>query len=224
MKGLDMKIIRTRLAGQAPAKTDPAQRKADLLARIAAASALLAWLALAGDALAQGATPGANQWAPGAGSAPTQGNQTGNQTWSPANPGLQFAPPDLEQQLSATGPTTVVRETVVTPATSQIYAPPGTATTTLPAPAAPATPGYGLPATVPYGYPYGYGYGALPYAGAGLGAPYSGAWPYGLPYAPGLGAWPLGYGLTYPAADVWSPPLAGYGGLPLFGGSPFGFW
>ena len=229
----------------------------DMLVRVIAALAVLAWLMLAGDALAQGT----NQWAtaPAAPLAaplqtpvaePAQPWSSGDMQSAPV-----YAPADLEQRLSdgtmsTVAPPAAVPAAPATPAPAgPVYAPAGTATSTRPArQTAPAVaPGYGAaPAQTqqPYGYqpqPYGYGaqaqpYGALPqlygYPGQtyGYALPMTG-YPFGLgaggypgiaPAPGGWGGYPGAYTTGYPGG--FFGPGSGYGGIPFFGGSPFGFW
>lgn len=208
--------------------------KPDMFGRIMAILALLAWLVLASDALAQDA----NQWAPEWGLQAPVAPDTG-QVWS-ADQGAAslYAPVDLDQQLaSGSLKAPVAQAPQGAPAQAPIYAPAGTATSLLTPPspsvsvAAPPYPGATMAPGVspyggvlpydqpfaqtypqPYGQPYaqpGYGY-APPYAGAPGQGPYQGLYP-GI--APGLGPWVGPFG---------SPGT--YGGLPFFGASPFGFW
>ena len=213
----------------------------DVFGRVTAAMAILAWLVLAGDAFAQGT----NQWAPTdtpqAKAAPASGQVWNSGTGGQA--GTVYAPADLDQQLvNGTLKAPVAPVAAPTAAPQQpVYAPAGTATSRLGAPAqayggqpmAPSAPMVRGNAPVyapPQGYtpqaypaqPYGYGqpYGQ-PYGMPGFGYPYSGA--QGYPGAVGSGFFP---GIT-PSPGGWGSPYngpSGFNGVPFFGGSPFGFW
>ena len=209
----------------------------DILGRVTAALAVLAWLVLAGDALAQGT----NQWAPTEPGQP-QPAPSGQVWGGTGGGGAVYAPADLDQQL-ANGTLKAPAAPASAPAVPQqpVYAPAGTATSRLSAPvapnqapaapqqpygaplgAAPGAPAYGYPSQ-PYGQAYALPY-LQPYAQpgyGGYGTPY-----YGVPGYPGATG-PGFYPGVAPGLGGWGTPYSGpggYGGVPFFGGSPFGFW
>ncbi len=213
-------------------KSKPLLRRArreepDILGRVTAALALLAWLVLAGDALAQGT----NQWAP----APVPQPAPSGQVWGGSGGGgAVYAPADLDQQLANGTLTAPVAPAPAGVPQPPVYAPEGTATSRLGTPVAPppatAAPAYGYPAqplgqpyaqTYPQAYPQPY---AQPYAlpgYGGYGIPY-----YGVPGLPGVTGPGLYPGIV-PGLGGWGTPYGSpgfHGGVPFFGGSPFGFW
>ena len=216
--------------------------------RLTAGIAVLAWLTLAGEAFAQTA----NQWAP-VPATPLQQPQAAQNTqvWSTGgNAGPVFAPTDLDQQLETGGtvrpvPQAPATQPVATGPAAPVYAP-ATLATPQQAPAQPVAPAPqqpGQPYASPYpAQPYYGGYAAQPNPGAGYGYggyPYGGGVPgFGLvqPYGPAIPGLPGNYpygGYGYPGIGL-PPGLGGlgspynsynsFGGIPFFGGSPFGFW
>jgi len=214
--------------------------KPDMFGRITAILALLAWLVLASDALAQGA----NQWAPEGGLQVPVAPMSG-QVWSVDQGAASlYAPVDLDQQLASGSVRAPVAPAAQgTPSQAPVYAPAGTATSRLAPPGAPvavapptypAYPGAGA-APVPAipGQPYGYGAPMVP-------QPF--VQPYPQPFAQPYGQPVYGYPYSYPYSGAISPGLypgvgsgpgawggpfgspGAYGTLPFFGASPFGFW
>ncbi len=210
--------------------------------RVTAGLAVIAWLALAGDAFAQGT----NQWAPTPQAAPVVQPSQPSQVWTDGGNGGApvYAPTDLDLRLNSS--TRPVAQT------APLYAPAAQATAAAPvyAPLSLANP---VPSVQAPGYPsapvanqtygaapiapgqgyggYGYGYPTMPYGGAGYGGmPYGAAPGYpggfgGFPYNSVPGVYP-GAGIA-PGMGNWGSPYNSnnsFTGIPFFGGSPFGFW
>ncbi len=235
---------------------DSVRRKTrpELAYRATAGLAVVAWLALAGDAFSQTT----NQWAP-APVAPIVQTATPIQVWAGGN-GVNtpvFAPTDLDLRLENPAGIQALNAPLATPVApaasftstapsaapiqTPVYAPLSLASTGQ-APAQRVQPGpqYAAPAQLPYGaaYPaqgyggYGYpgqqafgnGFGGLPF-GTGFGYPGGVG---GYPYGNGFGAGYPGFGTgIVPGLGGWGTPYNSYNsytGVPIFGGAPFGFW
>lgn len=182
--------------------------------------------ALAGLALLPAAAQGTNPWTP-PGAQPTPvyaGDAAGGvpgSAWTVPQPGSQYAPLDLEAQLSGAAPVAQaapMMPQVPAPTTTPPVMPLAVPPVGVPGVVTPVVPGVAAyPGAMPYGSGMATGVApAIP--GYGWGVPGT-ALPYG--YSPGYGAgWP-GYAPGW-GGGGW--PGTGLGGWPGTGFSPFGFW